>query len=90
MLLRAPRSGQKGHHCIDQTSKNDVTQSYRKNALKYHPDKNPGDKKAEEKFERENRLRKLKPMKNRMLFFKNGTFRIDTLNRDVQWATEKR
>ena len=39
--------------------------------------------KAEQKFERENRLRKLRPMKNRMLYFKNRTFRIDTLNRDV-------
>lgn len=48
------------------------------------------EEKLEEKFERENRLRKLKPMKNRMLFFKNGTFKIDTLNRDVVWATEKR
>ena len=29
-------------------------------------------------------------MRNRMLHFKNRTFRVDTLNRDVQWATEKR
>ena len=46
--------------------------------------------KQDQKFERENRLRKLRPMKNRMLYFKNRTFKIDTLNRDVQWATEKR
>lgn len=52
------------------------------------------DEKREEKILqkqiREERLRKLKPMKSRLLFFKNRTFRIDTQNRDVQWATEKR
>ena len=45
--------------------------------------------KLEQKEEREKLLRKLRPMKNRMLFFKNRTFKIDTLNRDIQWATER-
>ena len=32
----------------------------------------------------------MRPMKGKKLIFKKGNFRIDTLNSDLEWATERR
>ena len=42
---------------VDKTATLDVIKkAYRKKAIQYHPDKNPGDKEAEEKFKEATRI----------------------------------
>ena len=45
---------------VDKTATLDVIKkAYRKKAIQYHPDKNPGDKEAEEKFKEAGAVHKI-------------------------------
>ncbi|HUI92024.1 MAG TPA: molecular chaperone DnaJ [Chitinivibrionales bacterium] len=55
-------------------SEDDIKRAYRKLAMKYHPDKNPGDKEAEEKFKEATQAYEvLKDPKKRSQFDQFGT-----------------
>ena len=56
------------------SSEDDIKRAYRKLAMKYHPDKNPGDKSAEEKFKEATQAYEvLKDPKKRSQFDQFGT-----------------
>jgi len=60
-------------------SKAEIKKAYRKLAMKYHPDKNPGDKEAEEMFKKINEAYEvLSDDKKRALYDKYGKEGLDT------------
>ena len=59
-------------------SSEDIKKAYRKLAIKYHPDKNPGDQKAEEKF---------KEIMVGMMPFMTAPPEVN--NGDVCWSVQK-
>ena len=62
-----------------QAGNDDIKKAYRKLAMKYHPDRNPGDKRAEQKFKEVNEAYEvLKDDEKRAAYIR---FRLDRIRR---------